>query len=229
MLTVRLSQARNGVPAPFEDPARAVGANPPDNYERYMPCERITVRAPGAVVRAAPVAQRRRPGRRVRLHRSRPSGSRRLTRGNPQRPSRSAAVPASCQHPACTVSAADSAAHAIQPAPYVAAAGALAAEWDVPLTENRVKRATESGQLPRFIVCAKHRPGRRSSEDPTGSARAARVRVQFQVRSRGSATRWSPFQSATACLALRPFCASRVRAAGLRDRIENWLSARSPC
>jgi hypothetical protein len=34
---------------------------------------------------------------------------------------------------------------------------ALAAEWSVPLTENRVKRATESGQLPRFIVCAKLR------------------------------------------------------------------------
>jgi len=34
---------------------------------------------------------------------------------------------------------------------------ALAAEWGVPLTENRVKRATESGQLPRFIVCAKLR------------------------------------------------------------------------
>jgi hypothetical protein len=34
---------------------------------------------------------------------------------------------------------------------------ALAAEWGVPLTENRVKRATESGHLPRFIVCAKLR------------------------------------------------------------------------
>ena len=35
---------------------------------------------------------------------------------------------------------------------------ALTAEWGVPpLTENRVKRATESGQLPRFIVCAKLR------------------------------------------------------------------------
>ena len=34
---------------------------------------------------------------------------------------------------------------------------ALAAEWGVPLTEDRVKRATESGQLPRFIVCAKLR------------------------------------------------------------------------
>ena len=35
---------------------------------------------------------------------------------------------------------------------------ALTAEWGVPpLTENRVKRATESGQLPRFIVCTKLR------------------------------------------------------------------------
>ena len=42
---------------------------------------------------------------------------------------------------------------------------ALTAEAGVPpLTENRVKRATESGQLPRFIVCAELRnaagPGR---------------------------------------------------------------------